>query len=109
MPRFFFHLRDHDLLHEDDEGTNLPSLYAALDEALRVRSELLGELNGRSELEFEIADDVGRIVLRIPIQERRPCSSMLRGSTGCGSPLIRTRQADSLTVILGTGWGAWTR
>ena len=79
MPRFFFHLRDYDLLHEDDEGTDLPSLYAALDEALRVRSELLGELNGRSELEFEIADDVGRIVLRIPIQERRPCSSMLRG------------------------------
>ena len=73
MPRFFFHLRDHDLLHEDDEGTNLPSLCAALDEALRVRSELLGELNGRSELEFEIADDVGRTVLRIPIQERRPC------------------------------------
>ena len=79
MPRFFFHLRDHDLLHEDDEGTNLPSLYAALDEALRVRSELLGELNGRSNLEFEIADDVGRTVLRIPIQERQPCWTNLGG------------------------------
>ena len=79
MPRFCFHVRDHDLLHEDDEGTDLPSLYAALDEALRVRSELLGELNGSSELVFEIADSVGRTVLRIPIQERQPCWTNLGG------------------------------
>ena len=79
MPRFFFHLRDHDHLHEDDEGMDLPGLHALLDEALRVTSELFGELNGSSELEFEIADSLGRTVLRIPIQERQPCWTNLGG------------------------------
>src|SRR3712207_5689096 len=40
MPRYFFHLRNENELHEDSEGMDLPNLNAALDEALRTEREL---------------------------------------------------------------------
>ena len=71
MPLFFFHLRDQDYLHEDQEGMELPDLEAALKEALRVDRELAVEPVGLYGLEFEIADECGRTLLKVPIQERR--------------------------------------
>ena len=67
MPRFFFHLRDHENLHEDTEGMDLPNLHAALSETLRSKRELVDEPPGRAILEFEITDSSGHTVLKVPI------------------------------------------
>ncbi len=85
MPLFFFHLRDRDYLHEDSEGVELPDIHAALEEAARAIRELAAE---PSEiyygLEFEIADSSGRVILRVPIHERRrnPNLPPLSGAQG---------------------------
>ncbi len=71
MPRYFFHIRDQHHLHEDDEGIDLPNLYAVLEEALRTDRELTVDPAGVYGLEFEITDSSGRTVLKVPIQERR--------------------------------------
>jgi hypothetical protein len=68
MPRYFFHVRSHDDLHEDCEGMDLPDLKAALDEALRTDRELTSEPIGMYDLEFEITDPNGRTLLRVPVQ-----------------------------------------
>ena len=78
MPRYFFHLRDQDRLHEDCEGVDLPDLHAALEEALQAHRELLAEPAGIDGLEFEITDSSGRTLLKVPLQERprnRPLTS----------------------------------
>jgi hypothetical protein len=71
MPRYFFHIRDQQYLHEDSEGIDLPDLKAVLEEALRTDRELSVEPAGLYGLEFEITDSKGRTVLKVPIQERR--------------------------------------
>src|SRR3712207_4927968 len=71
MPLFFFHIRDQHYLHEDKEGIELPDLYAVLKEALRTDRELAVEPAGLYGLEFEITDNSGRTVLKVPIRERR--------------------------------------
>ncbi len=71
MPRYFFHLRDQDELHEDSQGMELPDLHAALEEAQRVDRELTAAPAGIYGLEYEIADAEGQVLLRVPIQERR--------------------------------------
>ena len=71
MPRYFFHIRDQNYLHEDREGTELPDLQAVLQEALRADRELSVETAGFCGLEFEITDSFGRTLLRVPVQERR--------------------------------------
>lgn len=71
MPRYFFHLRDQLELHEDEEGMDLPHLEAALGEALRTDRELRIDPAGLYGLEFEITDENGRTLLKVPVQERR--------------------------------------
>jgi hypothetical protein len=71
MPRFFFHIRDQQYLHEDREGIELPDLQAVLEEALRTDHELAVEPVALYGLEFEITDSDGRTVLKVPIRERR--------------------------------------
>ena len=71
MPLYFFHIRDRDDLHEDEEGVDLPDLHAVLEEALRTDRELTVEPAGIYGLEFEITDSRGWTVLKVPIQERR--------------------------------------
>jgi hypothetical protein len=71
MPRYFFHIREQHHLHEDEEGTELPDLHAALEEALRSDHALPVELTGIYGLEYEITDSSGKTVLKVPIQERR--------------------------------------
>ena len=81
MPLYFFHLRDQDYLHEDETGTDLPDLQAALQEVLRVDRELTADPAGLYGLKYEIADECGRTLLKVPIQERRRSSS-LRADAG---------------------------
>jgi hypothetical protein len=68
MTVYFFHLRSHDLLLEDGEGTDLPSLQAALLQVLQTQSELAAEPETDvGGLAFEITDSSRRLLLRVPV------------------------------------------
>ncbi len=67
-----FHIRDAFGLIEDEEGTELPDLYAVLAEALRSTHEFLAEAASASGMQFEIADNTGRVVLKVPIEMEAP-------------------------------------
>ena len=71
MPRYFFHLRGDDLLMEDLEGMDLPNLHAALQEVVRVKREVDADGTGVADLEFEVATREGRVLLRLPVEERQ--------------------------------------
>jgi hypothetical protein len=64
MRRFHFHLRHGDELILDDEGTDLPNLASAKEEALASARELLVEaiMSGTASVPdaFVIADETGR-------------------------------------------------
>jgi hypothetical protein len=68
MSVYFFHLRSHDLLLEDGEGTDLPSLQAALLQVLQTQNELAADPAGSVDgLAFEITDSSRRLLLKVPI------------------------------------------
>lgn len=65
MERFFINIRDGETLMEDEEGSVLPSLEAALKEAMQSAKEILADqilsgavINARV---FEITDESGVI------------------------------------------------
>jgi hypothetical protein len=64
-----FHVQDVSGFFEDDEGIDLPDLHAALSEALRSAREVLDELPSEAGMQFVIADEAGRVVLMVPIQD----------------------------------------
>ena len=72
MPRFFFHLYN-DMIVEDEEGLELPDLATAREQAIVGGRELLCEQVriGRMRLHhrIEVADEKGRIVLKVPFRE----------------------------------------
>ena len=80
MPRYFMHIRDQYDLHEDETGMDLPDLHAALEEALRADRELTADPIGWYGLEYEITDESGRTLLKVPIQERRRNPSLRASS-----------------------------
>ena len=92
MPRFFFHLRDHENLHEDTEGMDLPDLHAALNETLRSEQELVNEPLGVEGLEFEITDSSGRTVLKVPVSGGQQSSLHSRSTYGAPSHLLLYRR-----------------
>ena len=69
MGLYRFHVRDAFGLVEDEDGTDLPDLHAALAEALRCTRELMADAPSSGGMQFEIADETGRVVLKVPIQE----------------------------------------
>ena len=74
MPRFFFHVIDGTSL-PDSGGTELPDIYTAQDQAVRMAGELLRELRAKfwndGEWELEVTDEHGAIlfVLRVSVEE----------------------------------------
>jgi hypothetical protein len=64
MARFYFHLQAGNEVIQDDEGTDLPDLFAAKREALLAGRELLAEAikNGKREVPeaVVIADEAGQ-------------------------------------------------
>jgi hypothetical protein len=73
MPHFYLHLRDGDRLIEDQEGSELPDLDAARQQAMAGAREILagkmlaGEVvNGQR---FEITDEAGVVVCSLPLKE----------------------------------------
>ena len=76
MPRYFFHQRTPRGLIEDPDGSDLPDLDAARDEALAAARDLwasaiLGR-SDRSEDSFEIHDGHGRHLLTVPLIDALP-------------------------------------
>ena len=73
MPRWYLHVHDGDKAILDPEGSELPSLAAAREEALIAARELLvdGLRSGRDRLywRFEIADETGAPILMVPFSE----------------------------------------
>ena len=67
MLLYLFHLRDQDELHANEVGVDLPDVFAALQEALRVDWELAAEPVGLYGLEYVIKDESGRFLLKVPI------------------------------------------
>ena len=59
MPRYFLHLWDGGVFEEDCEGTDLPNLAAARDEALKFARQISGELDAPDRALVEVADEGG--------------------------------------------------
>lgn len=63
MPRFFFHVKD-GFSTKDAEGIELPDIYTAQEEAIRLSGELLREMGGEfwngTEWSLTVADETGR-------------------------------------------------
>lgn len=72
MPRFYFHIRTGDTLHEDPEGEEFSTAKHAVDEAVLAARELIaakviaGEaIDGQV---FEITAEDGQVVGRLPFK-----------------------------------------
>ncbi|MEA3537370.1 DUF6894 family protein [Rhizobium sp. CC-YZS058] len=74
MPRFYFHVRLHDLVVEDADGLVLPDLAAARAEAIRgARVITAGEdEGGEDEGCFEISSEDGELLLEVPFHQPQP-------------------------------------
>ena len=62
MPRYYLHLWDGDLYEEDEEGTDLPNLAAARDEALKFAQEIRSDLEAPERALVQVADERGSTV-----------------------------------------------
>jgi hypothetical protein len=75
MPRYFFNVHDGSSI-TDNEGTELPDIFAAQEQAILLSGELLREMGGKfwdgTEWSLEVADEAGRIlfILRFSAEER---------------------------------------
>ncbi|TWF47535.1 DUF6894 family protein [Neorhizobium alkalisoli] len=79
ITRYYFHMRDGQRYQEDPEGTECADPQAAHDEAVAAAREILAlkVRNGELGQVFEITDEAGTIVERLPLKsvlnmERRP-------------------------------------
>jgi hypothetical protein len=69
MPRYYFHIRQGDILIQDPEGIEVAETEALKEEAVEAARDLLadGDLQGldRREWLYEIADESGATVLTL--------------------------------------------
>jgi len=74
MPLYFFHVID-GTSHRDETGTDLPDIYTAQAQAIRLSAEILREMGARfwngTEWKLEVTDEHDRIlfVLRFSAEE----------------------------------------
>jgi hypothetical protein len=70
MPLYYLHIRNGDKLEVDPDGTELPDLESAFEEARKVARELVGEVAdlGRGAI-IEIADGSGETILAVPFSD----------------------------------------
>jgi hypothetical protein len=72
MPRFYFHIRNHEDLVRDLEGVEMPNARAALDEAQEAAREILAEKVRKGEIvdgnEFEVHDELGGKLFTLPFK-----------------------------------------
>ncbi|MCJ2106705.1 hypothetical protein MKK70_15225 [Methylobacterium sp. E-041] len=73
MPRFYLHLRDGDDLVEDPDGSDLPNVEAAKEEARASARYLLAERLREGKLidgqRFEIVDEVENLCAVVGLRE----------------------------------------
>jgi hypothetical protein len=73
MPRFYMNLRDGDILLEDPEGHDFPSLAEARTEAIMSARELMSSRvaagKNPNHSKFEITDETGNAVLVVYFEE----------------------------------------
>jgi hypothetical protein len=76
MPRFYFHLRSGRDIATDDDGTELPDLTAARQEALASAREIVADAVKASKNEmpdcFVIADADGNELMNVRLDEALP-------------------------------------
>ena len=70
MPLYYLHTRNGNKLEVDPDGTELPHLDAAFEEAQKVARELAGEVAdlGQDAI-IEIADGSGETILTVPFSD----------------------------------------
>jgi hypothetical protein len=71
MPRYFLHLWDGGVLKKDQEGTELPSLAAARDEALQFARQINAELDAPERALVEVADERGSTLWMVQLSGAR--------------------------------------
>ena len=75
MPRYFFHITDGHT-SPDAEGTVLPDIYTAQEQAIRMAGELLREMIARfwngTEWSLEVADEEAKFFSSSASRPRRP-------------------------------------
>ncbi|GEO19055.1 DUF6894 family protein [Microvirga aerophila] len=75
MPRYFFHVTD-GYFTRDTEGTELPDIYAAQDQAIRTSGEILRDMGAKfwngTNWKLEVADEHDQILftLRFSAEEQ---------------------------------------
>jgi hypothetical protein len=75
MPRYFFDVQD-GYSFRDEMGTELPDIYTAQAQAIRMSGEILSDIGARfwngAEWKLEVTDDQGRILftLRFSAEEQ---------------------------------------
>jgi hypothetical protein len=73
MPQFYFHLKIGREWHSDEIGLELPTVEAAYLEAFagaqEMWSELLAERSDPTIYSFEISDEAGECLMRVPFTE----------------------------------------
>jgi hypothetical protein len=72
MPRYYFHIRDHEKVIPDDEGVDLPGVKAAFDEAQDAAREILATKVRRGEVidghKFEVRDELDKQLFTLPFK-----------------------------------------
>ncbi|GGG06845.1 MULTISPECIES: DUF6894 family protein [Rhizobium] len=73
MPRYYFHIRDHNGLREDLEGAEFATVEQAHEEAVRSARELLGQRVARGDIvdgdAFELTSDDGTILATVKFRD----------------------------------------
>ncbi len=75
MPRYFFHIKDHDHLIRDEEGVVLDDLDSIKAEVIESSREVISEFAVHGRFEdgiFVIEDGEGRRVLQFPFKGALP-------------------------------------
>lgn len=72
MPRFYFHVREHDKLIRDLEGVEMPGVRAAFEEAQQAARDLMSERVKHGEVidgqEFEVYDELETRLFNLPFK-----------------------------------------
>lgn len=86
MARFFLHIEDGVQRIEDEEGSDLPSLSAAREEALGSARELWAaailQQRDLSARRFVVTDEKGRVLATLPFSDALP-SGLRRRLVSC--------------------------
>jgi hypothetical protein len=104
LPRYFFDVRSRFGRDEDLEGSELPNMDAALDEALAMAGRLQDRWSGvlpesQKDIAIEIVDEAGLTVMTLPFWQIER-AGRLEGKWRGGKRLVKIDHASSLLTEL---------